>query len=230
MTSLWDFPDFDEHELVHFVTDRRHRPQRDHRGPFHPSRARRRRHALLALCRARRRGRRRAAAVARDELQERDGRPADGRRQGGDPRRRRAQQDARSCSPRSAGRSTALGGRYVTAEDVGINVADMVAIAKQTRFVAGLPVAEGAVGGDPGPHTSYGVFLGVKAAVKRKLGKDSLAGLHSPSRARAASPAASPGAPRPRAPGSASPTSTPAARPGARGRDRRRRSSPPTRS
>jgi len=72
----------------------------------------------------------------------------------------------------------ALGGRYVTAEDVGINVDDMVAIAKQTRFVAGLPVAAGAVGGDPGPHTSYGVFLGVKAAVKRKLGKDSLSGLH----------------------------------------------------
>ena len=51
-----------------------------------------------------------------------------------------------------------LGGRYVTAEDVGMSVADMVAISKQTRYVAGLPVAEGAVGGDPGPHTSYGVF------------------------------------------------------------------------
>ena len=59
-----------------------------------------------------------------------------------------------------------------------MSVADMVAISKQTRYVAGLPVAEGAVGGDPGPHTSYGVFLGVKAAVKRALGKDSLAGLH----------------------------------------------------
>jgi leucine dehydrogenase len=71
-----------------------------------------------------------------------------------------------------------LCGRYVTAEDVGVNVADMVAISKQTRYVAGLPVAEGAVGGDPGPHTSYGVYLGIKAAVKRALGKDSLAGLH----------------------------------------------------
>jgi leucine dehydrogenase len=39
-------------------------------------------------------------------------------------------------------------------------------------------VAEGAVGGDPGPHTSYGVFLGVKAAVCHKLGRDSLSGLH----------------------------------------------------
>ena len=71
-----------------------------------------------------------------------------------------------------------LGGRYVTAEDVGMNVADMVEIARQTRFVAGLPVEGGAVGGDPGPHTSYGVYLGVRAAVRRKLGKDGLAGLH----------------------------------------------------
>ncbi|HEX8640557.1 MAG TPA: Glu/Leu/Phe/Val dehydrogenase family protein, partial [Allosphingosinicella sp.] len=71
-----------------------------------------------------------------------------------------------------------LCGRYVTAEDVGMNVADMVAISGQTSYVAGLPVAEGSVGGDPGPHTSYGVFLGIKAAVKRALGKDSLAGLH----------------------------------------------------
>ena len=71
-----------------------------------------------------------------------------------------------------------LGGRYVTAEDVGMSVADMIEIARQTRFVAGLPVAGGAVGGDPGPHTSLGVFLGIRAAVKRALGKDSLAGLH----------------------------------------------------
>jgi leucine dehydrogenase len=40
----------------------------------------------------------------------------------------------------------------------------MVTISRQTRHVAGLPVAAGGVGGDPGPHTSYGVFLGVKAA------------------------------------------------------------------
>jgi len=71
-----------------------------------------------------------------------------------------------------------LGGKYVTAEDVGMSVQDMIEISRQTKFVAGLPVAGGAVGGDPGPHTSLGVFLGVKAAVKRALGKDSLAGLH----------------------------------------------------
>ncbi|MGI8931683.1 MAG: Leu/Phe/Val dehydrogenase [Sphingomicrobium sp.] len=71
-----------------------------------------------------------------------------------------------------------LGGNYVTAEDVGMSVADMIAIRKQTEFVAGLPAEGGEVGGDPGPHTSLGVFLGIKAAVKRALGKDSLAGLH----------------------------------------------------
>ena len=69
-------------------------------------------------------------------------------------------------------------GRYVTAEDVGINVADMIEISRSTNFVAGLPNSAGDVGGDPGPHTSLGVFLGIKAAVKWALGKDSLHGLH----------------------------------------------------
>lgn len=68
-------------------------------------------------------------------------------------------------------------GRYITAEDVGINVADMIEVARSTKFVAGLPNSAGDVGGDPGPHTSLGVFLGIKAAVKRALGKDSLSGL-----------------------------------------------------
>ena len=71
-----------------------------------------------------------------------------------------------------------LGGRYVTAEDVGINVADMIEVARSTDYVAGLPNSTGDVGGDPGPHTSLGVFLGLKAAVKRALGKDNLKGLH----------------------------------------------------
>ena len=70
-----------------------------------------------------------------------------------------------------------LGGRYVTAEDVGMDVKDMIEVNRQTKHVAGLP-AEGGVGGDPGPHTSLGVFLGLKAAVRHKLGKDSVSGLH----------------------------------------------------
>jgi leucine dehydrogenase len=71
-----------------------------------------------------------------------------------------------------------LGGRYITAEDVGVNVADMIEVSRTTQYVAGLPNSEGDVGGDPGPHTSLGVFLGMKAAVKRALGKDSVDGLH----------------------------------------------------
>jgi leucine dehydrogenase len=71
-----------------------------------------------------------------------------------------------------------LSGRYVTAEDVGISTDDMVAISRETKFVSGLPVAQGSAGGDPGPFTAYGVFLGVKAAVKRALGRDSVSGVH----------------------------------------------------
>jgi leucine dehydrogenase len=71
-----------------------------------------------------------------------------------------------------------LCGRYVTAEDVGMSVHDMIEVARSTAYVAGLPNTKGDVGGDPGPHTSLGVFLGIKAAVKRALGKDSLDGLH----------------------------------------------------
>ena len=71
-----------------------------------------------------------------------------------------------------------LCGRYVTAEDVGMSVSDMIEIRRNTPFVAGLPVEGGDVGGDPGPHTSLGVFLGIKAAVRHALGHDSLNGLH----------------------------------------------------
>ena len=69
-------------------------------------------------------------------------------------------------------------GRYITAEDVGISVKDIIEVRRQTNYVAGLPAEGAAVGGDPGPHTSLGVFLGLKAAVRRALGKDSLDGLH----------------------------------------------------
>src|SRR5205085_8732652 len=89
MTALWDLPDFDEHELVHFVTD------------------------------------------------------------------------------------AATGLRAV----IGVHSTHLGPGAGGTRLWH-YAKPEDAVGGDPGPHTSYGVFLGVKAAVKRALGKDSLAGLH----------------------------------------------------
>lgn len=71
-----------------------------------------------------------------------------------------------------------LGGRYITAEDVGMTDDDMVVIRGETQHVSGLPVESGAAGGDPGPYTALGVFLGVKAAAKRALGADNLRDVH----------------------------------------------------
>jgi leucine dehydrogenase len=68
----------------------------------------------------------------------------------------------------------ALGGRYVTAEDVGATEADMVAISKRTPHVCGLPAEDGSIGGDPGPFTAMGIYHGIKAAVAHKLGRDSV--------------------------------------------------------
>jgi leucine dehydrogenase len=78
-----------------------------------------------------------------------------------------------------------LGGRYITAEDVGTTTTDMGQVAAVTRFVSGLardserPAEVGtiAVGGDPGPKTALGVFLGLKAAARFRLGRASLEGL-----------------------------------------------------
>ncbi len=72
-----------------------------------------------------------------------------------------------------------LNGRYVTAEDVGMTDADMVAIGKQTRHVAGLPLADASLaGGDPGPFTARGVYMGIKAAARQRLGVGTMAGVH----------------------------------------------------
>jgi len=70
-----------------------------------------------------------------------------------------------------------LGGRYITAEDVGTTIADMASVARTTRFVSGLGRAPGEAGGDPGPKTALGVHLGIKAAVKFRLGRADLEGV-----------------------------------------------------
>ena len=70
-----------------------------------------------------------------------------------------------------------LGGRYVTAEDVGTTTADMVSVARATRYVAGLGAAPGAAGGDPAPKTALGVYLGIRCAVRFGLGRSDLEGL-----------------------------------------------------
>jgi leucine dehydrogenase len=56
-----------------------------------------------------------------------------------------------------------LGGRYITAEDVGATVADMRSVARATSYVAGLPKETGQAGGDPSPVTALGVFVSIKA-------------------------------------------------------------------
>jgi leucine dehydrogenase len=68
-----------------------------------------------------------------------------------------------------------LNGKYITAEDVNMKTADMEYIAMETKHVTGLPESTGG-GGDPSPVTAYGAYLGMKAAVKKVYGNDSLAG------------------------------------------------------
>jgi leucine dehydrogenase len=70
-----------------------------------------------------------------------------------------------------------LGGRYVTAEDVGTTVADMRAVARATRYVGGLAAAHGRAGGDPSPKTALGVFLALRAAWQHATGSDDLTGV-----------------------------------------------------
>jgi leucine dehydrogenase len=70
----------------------------------------------------------------------------------------------------------ALGGRYITAMDVGMTPADLPIVARHTHHVAGYDQA-GKSGGDSGPATALGVYLGIKAAVKHRLKTDSVSGL-----------------------------------------------------
>ena len=69
-----------------------------------------------------------------------------------------------------------LGGKYVTAEDVGCTTNDMEMIARETCHVAGLSKGK-AASGDPSPKTAEGVFLALKIAVARRLKRSDLVGL-----------------------------------------------------
>lgn len=73
-----------------------------------------------------------------------------------------------------------FGGKYVVAEDSGTSVADIHTMAEVTKHIGGLAdAASMAAGrnGDPSPATAYGTFVGLKAAVKHRLGRDDLKGL-----------------------------------------------------
>lgn len=66
-----------------------------------------------------------------------------------------------------------LGGRYITAEDVGMATSDMDLVRTVTPYVTGISEEMGGAG-NPSPITAYGVFMGMKAAAKYKFGTDDL--------------------------------------------------------
>ena len=68
-----------------------------------------------------------------------------------------------------------LGGRYITAEDVGMETSDMDLVHTVTPYVTGISESKGGKG-NPSPITAYGVYMGVKASTKFAFGNDSLAG------------------------------------------------------
>ncbi|MCL9769982.1 leucine dehydrogenase [Flavobacterium sp. HXWNR69] len=68
-----------------------------------------------------------------------------------------------------------LSGKYITAEDVGMETKDMDTVNEVTKHVAGISVERGG-SGNPSPVTAYGVFMGMKAAAKYKFGSDNLEG------------------------------------------------------
>jgi leucine dehydrogenase len=69
-----------------------------------------------------------------------------------------------------------LGGKYITAEDVGMTSRDMELIHMHTKHVSGLPEHLGG-SGNPSPVTAYGVYMGMKASVHYQKGSDSLHGM-----------------------------------------------------
>ena len=68
-----------------------------------------------------------------------------------------------------------LSGKYITAEDVGMETRDMDIIREVTPHVTGISESSGG-SGNPSPVTAFGVYMGMKAAVNHKFGSDSLEG------------------------------------------------------
>jgi leucine dehydrogenase len=178
MAAVWDQPDFDDHKMVHFVTDRASGLRAivalhsTHLGPgaggtrfWHYADS---------------------ASAVRDALRLSRGMSYKNAMAGlpmGGGKAVILADSARTKTPAMlaafAEAIDKLGGRYVTAQDVGMSEADMVALSAHTQHVAGLPAKDAAsAGGDPGPSTATGVYLGIKAAAKQRFGADSVAGLH----------------------------------------------------
>ncbi len=87
----------------------------------------------------------------------------------GDPRK-----DKSEALFRALGRFVnSLGGRYITAEDVGIDVNDMEYVLKETEYVTGVHQVHGG-SGDPSPFTAYGSLQGLLAALQYKFGNENV--------------------------------------------------------
>ncbi len=81
----------------------------------------------------------------------------------------------REMTFRAHGRAVeSLGGRYITAEDVGVGVDDMEYVHMETEHVVGLLGKSG----DPSPVTAFGVYRGLKACAHERYGADTLDGKH----------------------------------------------------
>ena len=66
-----------------------------------------------------------------------------------------------------------LGGRYITAEDVGIDVNDMEYVLKETEFATGVHQVHGG-SGDPSPFTAYGTVQGLLASLSVVYGNEEI--------------------------------------------------------
>ncbi len=173
MPALWDLPDFDHHESVHLFDDAKTGLQAiiavhsTHLGPaaggtrfWHYA------DKAAAITDALRLSRGMSYKNAMAGLPVGGGKAvilADAART--------KTQDMLDCFARAV---DSLGGRYITAQDVGMSEADMVSLSKNTAHVAGLP----GQGGDPGPYTARGVYLGVKSAAMCALEVDNMNGVH----------------------------------------------------
>ena len=91
----------------------------------------------------------------------------------GDPRR-----DKSEALLRAFGRFIdSLGGRYVTAEDVGTTQSDMDTLRRETPYVTGVSPSRGG-SGDPSPHTAVGVLEAMKAGAEACFGSADLSRRH----------------------------------------------------
>ena len=90
----------------------------------------------------------------------------------GDPKKEKSEELFRSFGRFIEG----LGGRYITAEDVGTSIKDMDYVRMETKYVTGISKSFGG-SGDPSLLTAFGTYLGIKASVKHRLKKNSLKGL-----------------------------------------------------